>query len=398
MERIKGIFQNAINRAKRIIGNRNFKRYSPLIIVALLAAITFATCVPRSAPEPEPPVILEPPPSLEPSADPEPTPDPDPDPDPVLEPDLPYDGPVNPLTGLPTETDLTNTRPLAFVINNIRVALPQLGISQADIIYETLVEGGITRMLALYQDVSEVGVIGSIRSSRLYFVDIVQSYDAIFMFGGGSPQAYSALRSRDITRCDGVAGPRPEVYYRDQHRRSSMGSEHSLVTSGSRIMQHFPTYDIRFEHPDGYERALSFADDGAPAGGSPALDFSVSFSSSKTTSFKYNEDDKLYYLRQYDRDYIDGNDNTQLAFTNVLILRATVSRVRGDTEGRLDIVTKGSESGYFVCGGKYVEINWARADDESQFSYTQADGSELVFGRGKTYICIVPKDSNVIIS
>ena len=73
---------------------------------------------------------------------------------------------VNPLTGEETAADISGNRPCAFMINNIRIAQPQLGISKADIIWEAPVEGGITRMMAVFQDVSDVETIGSLRSSR----------------------------------------------------------------------------------------------------------------------------------------------------------------------------------------------------------------------------------------
>ena len=290
---------------------------------------------------------------------------------------------------------MTNIRPLAIVINNAADAMPQLGVSKADIIYEFPVEGGITRMMAFYQDVSDIGLIGSIRSARTYCVDIAQSYDAIFIFAGGSPGAYTTLSNRGITRLDGVRGPLTHIFYRDRHRLNTLIYEHTLVTSGELITRWLPTYDFRLEHEEGYERALSFTDEGAPSDGGEAIDFSVRFSSSKTTSFSYAEDDGLYYLDQYGVPYRDGNDSTQISATNVLILKTSVARIPGDTEGRLNIATTGSGSGYYISGGQYVDIGWSRPDDSSQFAYALSDGSDFALGQGKTYICIIPIENDV---
>ena len=389
-------------------------RYVPLGVIAIVLIVSFATCGRGSDPliaEPEQTTIEETP-STEPSADPssepetetetepeaetEPSPEPDPEPEPEPEPP----GPVNPLTGMPVDTDMSNTRPLAIMINNHVAAMPQVGVSKADIIYEVLVEGGITRMMALYQDVADVGVIGSIRSARQYYVDIVQSYDAVYIFCGGSPQAYSAITARGITHFDesGYYRDPTDMFYRDRQRVVSLGNVHALVSTGELISRWLPTYGIRLEHEDGYKRALSFKEDGTPAFGNQALDFSVRFSTSKSTSFLYNPDDKLYYLSQFGKEYRDGDDDAQVAVTNVLVLKTSVSLVPRDTEGRLDIITTGSGTGYFVCGGRYVEIKWSRQDNTSQFSYTLANGSELVLGAGKTYICIVPNEMAVEIS
>ena len=379
-------------RIRRIIISKHFKRYAPLAIVIIVAAATFATCSPWKDPEPsleqasyatrEDPVLSEP--------APEPEPEPDNEPEFEPEPDHEYAVYAHPLTGLPVSSDMTAIRPLAIMINNAPDAQPQLGVSRADIIYEVPVEGGRTRMLALYQDVTDVGVIGSIRSSRAYFVDIEQSYDAVYIFGGGSPEAYSILAARDITRLDGVNGTRTQIFYRDRQRSQTMLFEHTLVTSGELISRWLPTYNFRLEHPDGYKPNLTFAEDGTPPGGSPAEDFTVRFSSGKSTTFSYLADQKLYYLGQFGKSYKDGNDDTQLSFTNVLILKTSVANIPGDSEGRLRIATTGSGTGWFICGGEYIEIEWSRNDVSSQFEYTLKDGTELVFGQGKTYICIVP--------
>ena len=98
----------------------------------------------------------------------------------------PYDGPVNPLTGLPIGEEWVNRRPVAIMLNNLKQALPQLGQSQADIIYEIPAEGGITRMVGVYQSLEDVGTIGSIRSARPYYLEVALGHDAIFLHAGGA--------------------------------------------------------------------------------------------------------------------------------------------------------------------------------------------------------------------
>ena len=72
---------------------------------------------------------------------------------------------INPLTGQALDKDISGRRPFVFVLNNLRAALPQCAVSDADIIYEAPVEGGITRMLAVYQDITGIGNVGAIRSA-----------------------------------------------------------------------------------------------------------------------------------------------------------------------------------------------------------------------------------------
>jgi hypothetical protein len=279
---------------------------------------------------------------------------------------------------------------MAIMLNNRGVAQPQLGVSKADIIYETLVEGGITRMIAIYQDISGVGVIGSVRSARHYYLDIAQGHDAVYIHAGGSPQAYTAIAKRGITNIDGVNGGRQQIFYRDPERRKNMGYEHSLVTSGELIARYLPTYGIRLEHGDDYECAMNFTDGAAIAGGEPATDIKVTFSGAKSTSFTYDVSVGEYLVSQYNKAYTDGNDGSQLSVANILVLEAEINRIPGDSEGRLDIKMSGGGTGHYISGGEAIKINWAKKDATSQFTYALEDGTELLMARGRTYVCIAP--------
>lgn len=100
----------------------------------------------------------EPPAQAEPPAAPPPVEEPEPEPEPYVP------SGINPLTGEPMEPEYENNRPVAVMLNNLKAAQPQLGVSRADIIYEVPAEGGITRMLGVYQSLEGVENLGSIRS------------------------------------------------------------------------------------------------------------------------------------------------------------------------------------------------------------------------------------------
>jgi hypothetical protein len=281
------------------------------------------------------------------------------------------------------------------MLNNIREALPQHGTAEADIIYETLAEGGITRMLAVYQDYQDIGRIGSIRSSRTYFLDLAQGLDAIYIHAGGSPQAYDAISSRGVSNIDGVRG-NYEIFYRDRDRvNGGYAYEHTLFTTGELLNKYLPEYNIRKEHQEGYSYSMLFSDQPEPLSGTAANTISVRFSSYKTGVFTYDESSKMYAVSQYGDIYTDGNTGEQVSVKNVLVLYAPVSRIPGDSEGRLSIDLVGSGGGLFACEGKYIPIVWTKDGYTSQFVYTLEDGTELSFGRGSSYICIIPEDESV---
>ena len=209
---------------------------------------------------------------------------------------------INPLTGAPMDYRYTRNRPIAVVLNNIPQALPMNGVYMADIIYEYSVEGGLTRMLAFYQDISLVGLIGSIRSARHYTVQLAESYDAIFACAGRSPQALTEMRNLGIPVMNEVEGPHREVFYRDRERIPGrrVDNVHSVVTSGDRLMHFLSEFDFRTVHEEDYKHTLTFVEDGTPQGGSDATEVVVSFSAGKTTSFFYDPEDKAYFARQAD--------------------------------------------------------------------------------------------------
>ena len=132
---------------------------------------------------------------------------------------------------------------MAVMLNNLKKALPQLGVSQADVIYEAPAEGGITRMLAVFQSLDGVGDIGSVRSARDYYVSLALGHDALFLHAGGSPSAYLAIKNWGAAAFDCVNGPyEGSLFWRDQERRRNMGLEHSVLTSGPVIQELLPTY------------------------------------------------------------------------------------------------------------------------------------------------------------
>ena len=254
----------------------------------------------------------------------------------------PYDGPVSPLSGLPMGKEWVNRRPVAIMLNNLKEALPQLGQSQADVIYEVPAEGGITRMLAVYQSLDGVGKIGSIRSARPYYLELALGHDAIYIHAGGSEDAYAKIRQWGVTALDGVNGPymsnseNGNLMWRDPERRKSYSLEHTVVTTGTSIIERLPTYGLRLEHEEDYRCQMNFVEDGTPAGGAEAPRITVPVSHYKTGVFTYDPDSRLYRVEEYGEPYVDGDSGEQVAVTNVIVLK-TACRYTGDSLGHITV-------------------------------------------------------------
>jgi hypothetical protein len=298
-----------------------------------------------------------------------------------------YQGPFNPLTGEPITEDLLLKRPYAVMINNHQVAQPQHGISQADLLFELPVEGGITRMMAVFQDVSDVGVIGSIRSSRHDYIDLVEWLDAIYIHAGGSPYAYDAIYGRGIANVDGVNG-NGEIFYRDDDRRYSMGYEHSLMTTGAEILRCVPTYGYRMEHNEDYGgTGLSFEETPALVNAQAAETCEIHFSGGKSTSFAYDSGRGIYMASQYGGPYLDGNTGEQVGFSNVIAIFTDMYVM--DDAGCMEISMNSYGEALYFCGGQCSSISWSKDDATMPYIFTYEDGTPVNLKTGTTYIGIL---------
>ncbi len=299
---------------------------------------------------------------------------------------------TNPLTGEALE-EVKNQRPIAVMLNNHSHALPQCGIGQADIIYEILAEGNITRLSAYFSDISEAGPIGPVRSLRAYYFNIMRGYDALCVSAGGSSEADGMVRDLGYDRINGIGGVGSNYFYRDAWRRENRGYEHSLFINGEDLLKGAADGDMRITDEEDRDYGLIF-DDEAPFGGETNSEITVHFrDGGKTTKLTYHPEEGFYTAFQQDMDLIDGNTDEAVPFRNVLVLYADTSVMDG--EGHLKVQTTGEGEGYYARDGKVISITWKRADEESNFEYYDGDGKPLSFGVGKSYVAVVPTGSPV---
>ncbi|MBE6571906.1 MAG: DUF3048 domain-containing protein [Ruminococcaceae bacterium] len=295
----------------------------------------------------------------------------------------------NPLTGLVCEESYVNKRPVAMMINNIKQAIPQLGISNADIMYECIVEGGITRLMCVFSDYENLPVTGSVRSSRDYYIDLAQSHDAIYAHCGGSEDAYSTIAARYIDNIDGVRGSQAEAnsYWKDQDRVRNMGYEHASMTSGEKISNAVTALKFRTQINEGFAHPLHFYETETAIEGEDAMSVTVSYSGSYSRSFfAYDEANGEYKKGQYGEAHIDANTGKAVSFENLLLLGVSY-RNTGDYYNHLVMTFEGEGKGYYVTGGKLKNIVWKKADRQSPYSLFEADGvTPLLINPGKTYI------------
>ena len=302
---------------------------------------------------------------------------------------LPENAVLDPLTGLECSEEKAQRRPVAIMINNIKDALPQQQISAASVLYECEVEGGITRLLGVYNEYSDLKAIGSVRSAREYYLDFAANHDAIYVHAGGSDSAYVHFKNRSSAHIDGVNGPATGFFYRDPNR-AHMRYEHRLVIDGDRLdeaiafMRYRTTYKSTFSNPlhfVGPTQSVSLA------GGKDANEITVQFGYHQT-HFSYDAESNTYLRYQNGQPHIDSVNENQLAYENVLTLFCPYTKTM-DTKNHITVDDVGTGKGYYMTGGKYVEIQWSKKTADSAFVLTYASGREVYLTPGKTNIEIV---------
>lgn len=308
---------------------------------------------------------------------------------------------VSTLTGLPVTKTVRNQRPLAVMLNNIKEGCPQSGTEEAAIIYEVPVEGRITRLMGIFEDYNNIEKIGSIRSSRDYFVYFAMEYDSLYAhFGQATPYVGDLLNSDRVDNISGaVSGinkPAAHSFYRSSDRKAP----HNVYIDQKGLIQDIEKLGYRTEHDGSYVEKFIFAEAGTDALYTAQKDATVLYPGGKSTDaangfsrvqarFEYNPEDQLYYRYQYGAEHIDEATGNQLAVTNVIF-----QYCHGEVRDADDYLAFGchGDNGYKVqvfTGGKMIEGTWKRIYDNTPAEYLDANGNPIQLNPGKTWICII---------
>lgn len=280
----------------------------------------------------------------------------------------------------------SSIRPVAVMIDNQgdRV-LPQGGISQAQIVYEMLVEYNITRYMAFFWGTMP-DMVGPVRSARHYFLDYAMEYDAVYTHVGGSPYAKSDIQKLKINHIDGLV--HGKAFWDLTNDRKNW---QDTYTSKERIENQIASLKYRTEpkksFPFKYNDSLVI-----PENGQAATDISIKFDSrgGSECGFIFNSETNLYERTRMGKPHIERNTNEQVKAANIIVQRIESPLIPGDKEGRRDFKDIGSGNGFYITGGKAVPIKWAKSARDSQTTYTLENGEPLTLNKGQTWIEIVP--------
>lgn len=288
----------------------------------------------------------------------------------------------------------SKTRPYAIMINNLGVARPlQSGLQDAMIIYEMIVEGGLTRYMAVFQD-QNTERIGSIRSARHYFLDYALENDAIYVHHGNSPQAAADFKTLNIDR---ISADASKTGWRD--KSLNVSTEHTLFTSIAKLNNGLGNKRKTRNKDFLLNYSETPIDLSTKEGAIKANNIEITYSGSVKTSYEYDESAQNYKRSVNGKAHTDYVTKKQYTFKNIITYQVSNTSLNdGSGKDRQTLDNIGSGEGYYITNGYAIPITWSKSSRSSQTVYKYKDGTEIDVNDGNTFIQIQPKGKNLIIN
>lgn len=279
----------------------------------------------------------------------------------------------------------SNSRSIAVMINNHNAARPNhAGLQDAYMVYEMIVEGGITRMMAVYKD-QDTAKIGSVRSARHYYLDYALESDAIYVHFGWSPTAQNDISSLRINNINGLYD---SIFWRDTTLH--VPYEHTAFTNIEKIssMVTKKGYRATTTQPLLLKYSISELDISTLEGAIIANNVSIPYSTYMTSSYVYDAVAKVYKRFANGVAHTDAITKLQYTVKNIITYKVTNSRI--DSYGSQTLSNIGSGTGYYITDGYAAPITWTKSSRGSQTVYKYLNGAKIVVNDGNTFIQIQP--------
>src|SRR5690625_3181640 len=288
-----------------------------------------------------------------------------------------------PLTGIETN-ETVDHRIVSVMVNNQVQARPQSGLSKADIVFEILSEGDITRFLALFHS-EQPDVVGPVRSAREYYMNLAKDYEAIYIYHGAADFV------NDIVAQSGVDFLNGSSYDNDGHlfkRESFRKAPHNSY------LQFDAVNDVAeskgYSLTQSLELSLPFISEDDDVSGEVATEVSIGYigqNPNHIVQYKYNEETHLYERYEDDVQTVELNTEEPIEVSNVFIVEATHEVI--DKQGRRKIDFESGGQAYLLQGGQVQQVNWV---NENGQIVPVKEGEDVGFLPGKTWINVVPVD------
>ena len=284
-----------------------------------------------------------------------------------------------------------NDRPIAVMIDNHSGAWPQAGLNQAYMVYEIIVEGGETRLMALFKGV-DVDKIGPVRSARHYFLDYAMENDAIYTHFGESPQADNDIKRYSIDEIDGIAEDGTTFW-----RVKDKAAPHNAVTSMEKLKQ--SAKNKKYQMTSNKESVLNYTTDEVNLeNGQSAITVTIPHSQLQTVRYEYDEENKVYKRYARNKAQTDWDTGDAITTKNIIITFCD-NYTLTDTEnkGRQGLKNIGTFDGYYITNGRAIKIKCIKSARDEQTIYQTLDGNEIEVNDGNTFVNICPISADVTI-
>lgn len=284
-----------------------------------------------------------------------------------------------------------NDRPIAVMIDNHNLAWPQGGLNQAYMVYEIIVEGGETRLMALFKGV-DVEKIGPVRSARHYFIDYAMENDAIYTHFGQSPQAQSDLKKYSIDDINGIAEDGTTFW-----RVKDKSAPHNAATSTEKLLQ--SAKNKKYRTTSSEESVLNYVTDEVNLEeGQGAVSVTIPHSTLQVVKYFYNEENKVYQRYARNKEQTDWTTGEPVTTKNIIITFCdNYTLTDSENKGRQGLKNIGTFDGYYITNGKAIKIKCIKEDRQSQTKYEDLEGNEIKVNDGNTFVQICPTSADVVI-
>lgn len=298
------------------------------------------------------------------------------------------EGIPSPLSGIYGQEEKINRRPIAIMFDNFKTARWQAGLSQAEIVYEFLAEGKITRYMGIFL-MNNPELIGPVRSARPYFITKSLEYDAVYVHCGGSPQAYEDIKDLNLADLDEI---RNAGYAFFRYYETGKKGEHTLYTTMKKLRD---AQNIRGYREIAKFDPFNFKEADEDIKGAIAESVLIEYFSNNTTKYVYDEEQKVYIRYKDGKLHIDEDGNQPIVAKNIIIQRAKTKVIDNDGRRKIDLIGEGT--GIFITNGKSQEITWKKKDRKSKTKFYDENGSEIVLNPGVTWVQVVQLGTSITI-
>ncbi len=291
-----------------------------------------------------------------------------------------------------------NDRPIAFMIDNNKNAQPQASLNSTYMVYEIIVEGGESRLMALFKG-TVADQVGPIRSARHYFIDYAMENDALYAHLGMSPQAEAAFDEFDVEHVNGQvydtgkARTETSLYWRAKHKNAP----HNAYTNTESILKIAKGFAWRTTSDR--ESVLNYVPEEVYLETEDSFSVAsvkIPYAKGHTVEYKYNKDTERYTRWSKGRKMSDEMTGEDVTTKNIIITFAeNYTLDDGENKGRQDVITVGSLDGYYITNGRAIKIKCVKNGRTEQTTYTDLNGNEIEVNDGNTWVNVCPIDANV---